>query len=310
MKDYVVAVGLNPAYQKTLFFKELNKGDVNRASRATVIASGKGINFCRASSRWGQQAVLLQFLGGQTGNFIDAALDQEGMSHHTIKVAPTTRTCTTCLCEASGKMTELIEPSGKVTEAELNELLAQLKSEAVQCSGIALCGTVPPGVGTAAYETAANAAREHGIPIMLDAWKDVASTMEIGVDILKINRDELLAMTGRQELKDALKFCRSAWKTKIIAITDGPGRAWLVVGNTLYKLDLPVLDNVINPIGAGDTVSAVMFAEYLKGTEPVEAFATGLAAASASCLSEMAAIYDVATAEKLKSSIEISSENF
>lgn len=307
---HVIALGLNPAYQKTLFFERLNQGEVNRASRSTLMASGKGINFCRASRAWGRDALLLQFLGGDTGRFIDSALEAEGLRHITVASLPPTRTCTTCLCADSGEMTELIEPSGEISAEELNALLTALKQEIPASSGVALCGTVPPGVGTVAYENAVDLAKQHGIPILLDSWKDVDTVLKKGVDILKINKEELSVLCATGDLKAALKKCLAEYAPGIIAITDGPGQAWLCADGKLFSLEVPRLDKVINPIGAGDTVSAVMFAEFLKNSSPAEAFATGLAAASASCMTETAAVFDIDTARKLKSGIKISSVDF
>ena len=46
MKKLAV-LGPNPAWQKTLFFPDFNKGAVNRARKMEELPSGKGINFCR-----------------------------------------------------------------------------------------------------------------------------------------------------------------------------------------------------------------------------------------------------------------------
>jgi fructose-1-phosphate kinase PfkB-like protein len=46
---------------------------------------------------------------------------------------------------------------------------------------------------------------------------------------------------------------------------------------------LPVVEGVVNPIGAGDTVGAVFLAQLCAGTPAHIAFACGLAAGSASC---------------------------
>ena len=58
------------------------------------------------------------------------------------------------------------------------------------------------------------------------------------------------------------------------------------------------------PIGAGDTCSAVFFSEYISGTAPEEAFACGLCAATASCMTDTPAMYDKNTALSLRKEIE------
>ena len=81
MENRILALGLNPAWQKSLFFDELQFGEVNRAAEAHAIASGKGINFLRAVRTWGtMEAVLVQPVGGETGRLIRDSLREEGLS--------------------------------------------------------------------------------------------------------------------------------------------------------------------------------------------------------------------------------------
>ena len=94
----MLALGPNPAWQKTLFFNELCPGEVNRAHDMQSFASGKGINFCRAARCWGNEQVeLLQFAGGDTGKQLCQYLKTEGIPNQTVNTEHATRTCYTCL---------------------------------------------------------------------------------------------------------------------------------------------------------------------------------------------------------------------
>jgi len=62
---------------------------------------------------------------------------------------------------------------------------------------------------------------------------------------------------------------------------------------------------VVSPLGSGDTASAVFFSEYLAGKPPVEAFASGLAAASASCLTPRCGEFDQGERDRLRKAIKI-----
>ena len=55
-------------------------------------------------------------------------------------------------------------------------------------------------------------------------------------------------------------------------------------GKTLFSYTIPRLEQVINPIGCGDTASAVWLSEIVSGTEYSEAFRYALGCASANCL--------------------------
>jgi len=62
----ILALGLNPAYQKTILFDTLRLGAVNRSAESHAVASGKGINFARAVSFGPEETGLeLPAWGGQ-----------------------------------------------------------------------------------------------------------------------------------------------------------------------------------------------------------------------------------------------------
>lgn len=305
MKE-IIAIGLNPAWQKTLVFDKLNFYEVNRAKSVMLMASGKGINFVRAAGNWGRAgSVVYQFEGGENGSKIVRYLDDEGLKHYSEKVVSETRVCTTCLCLESGKMTELIEPSGTISSSESSSLLNALKSALPGSAGLALCGTYPPGISEDFYKEAACAAAQLGLPVMMDAWMKVASVIGAGsVEVLKINTEELFALTGRNDVDSAFGECFKM-PLKVIAVTAGPGNAYLGTGGKIWEYSIPRLEKIVNPIGAGDTASAVFFSEYVSGTAVQDAFACGLAAASASCLTPRGGDFSREKASEIRNKIVI-----
>ncbi|MDD3119567.1 MAG: PfkB family carbohydrate kinase, partial [Victivallales bacterium] len=172
-------------------------------------------------------------------------------------------------------------------------------------AGLALCGTYPPGVGAEFYRDAAATANRHGIPVLLDAWRDILPTLTAGVTWLKINREELSALTGNADPVVGMRQLLARYPIRYLAVTAGGGAAYWSDGRDFYRLSWPRLEGIVNPIGAGDTCSAVTFAEYLRHGDPPAAFAAGLAAASASCLTETAADYQPDRAVALRQTITI-----
>lgn len=281
----VLAIGLNPAWQKTLTFASFQAGTVNRASEVRSGASGKGINFIRAAQRWGVEARVLQLVGGDTGRRLCRELAREGLEHRSVRVVGATRTCTTCLDVATGTMTELIEPAGAVTAAAVRRLRRLAMTEMAGAAGVALCGTFPPGVSPGLYADLARAATARGLPVLLDAWCAVEPTLAAGITMLKINRAELASLVGEGDLPEMSQACLARYPVQVVAVTDGPGEAWLATRQQAWRFVLPLLPQVSSPLGAGDTVAAVFFGEYLAGTALPKAFAAGLAAGTVSCLS-------------------------
>ena len=302
-KPLIAVFGANPAWQKTLHFKTFRPGEVNRASSLELYAGGKGVNFCRAAGCRGLcRTRLFQFAGGANGALHEAALAQEGIDGCSIRVAAETRCCTTCLDDAGSPMTELIEPSHAVTDAEADEMLKTLDRQLAEASGAAITGSLPDGTDPELYTRVAEVVSRHGLPLLIDALAPGAMAVAAEV-VLKINMDELKKLTGETEATTALKSGAARWKNAVLAITDGASAAYLAGGGKFYRYHIPHI-SIVSALGAGDTCSAVLLSEILTGQAPHIAFSCALAAASANCLSATAGAFSNADCAALMPRIE------
>ena len=124
----ILVLGANPAWQKTLFFKNFVPGEVNRAIKEENYPSGKGINLCRALRCSGvENFMLFQFAGGDNGQKLCSGLDVAGFPHTSVHTTGETRNCITCL-DQHGFMTELIGVSQALSQKETDEMLAKLQN--------------------------------------------------------------------------------------------------------------------------------------------------------------------------------------
>ena len=306
-KIRLVALGANPARQKTLFFDRFLRGEVNRARRMMEFPSGKGINFCRAARSHGVAgAVTVQFAGGDNGRFIENALTAEGLEFRSVRTAAATRCCTTCLDAAEAVMTEVIEPSGAAGADEVDELIRLLEAELTEAAGAAFCGTLPDGTTPELYRRAAGLVLKSGVPLLLDVWKDIGDVLAgDGLKILKINRQEMLHLTGENTVEAAFRVLFRRYRIAFAAVTDGSDRAFAGDGRRLAVYTLPDIGRVVNPIGCGDTASAVLLSELVAGTEKFQAFAAALAAASANALTELPGSFDRSRAAEIRAEIGV-----
>ncbi len=305
IRKTILAVGLNPAWQKTLKFSTFEKNRVNRANSVSYCAAGKGVNFCRAVKIWnnGSNAKVFLFAGGKIGKLLLNAMDAEGLKHKSVLVHAETRTCTTCLCLADKNMTELIEPSeglGKNAEKEIFNLIF---SETTPRCVVALCGTFPSGISLDFYTKVAVEAAKLKIPVFMDAVQYADGALAAGIDILKVNDEEIRQIGGRKDIRQAAEACMKKYPVKSIAVTAGAGNAFLFSRAGSYEYSIPPVQDIVNPLGAGDTVGAVMLAETCAGKDIADSFATGLAAGSASCMCELPAFFDPKNVPRILSKI-------
>ena len=121
--------------------------------------------------------------------------------------------------------------------------------------------------------------------------------------VVKINREELAKVTGESSVGSGLTRLFQHPSLEFAAITDGPEQATAATRERRWTFALPVLDHILSPIGCGDTCGAVMAGELLAGARPEDAFAAGLAAASANCLTELYGDFRPEDAAKIRAGI-------
>ncbi len=306
-KKKITAVGVNPAWQKVLQFGQLHYNAVNRADNMWSFASGKGVNFVRAAGIWGRaEAELVQFAGGDNGKLLLDDLAREKLSCKTFAGDSPTRCCTTLLSYADSAMTEIIEPSQAPGKAAAAAALEYIAEAVKQSNAVALCGQLPSGMDIDFYVKCAGFAAAEDKFVLVDFYKNAADVLPVlKRGVLKINADELRALTGVDDVPEAMKMLLKNYSFDYVAITDGAARAFFADRRNVYVYNVPQIEKVVNPVGSGDTASAVLLSCLLAGEAPENAFAYAIAAASANCLSMKCGEFDRSTAEKLFENINI-----
>jgi 1-phosphofructokinase len=309
----ILVVGLNPAWQKMLRFEHLQSGGVNRARAMQTCASGKGINMARVLISKGHEVLLLQILGGANGESVLAACEKLKISSLHARVEQETRCCTTLMETGAGRETEIIEPfrieeEGERVSKEILALAGRLRGT-LDC--VIFAGQPPDGLEEDLYEKI-HMQLSPRLSI-LDAYKGLAMSFFRAVDIVKINRRELEHL--RSVHGGFFRYRDEGDKTDVL-ITDGEGEAkhyycgadgaashWKA---RAYRL--PQLTDILNCIGAGDTVTAGVAHFRLYGENTAFSFQKALAMGSASCLQVMPGDYREEDFNRIVSRIRVKEE--
>jgi len=210
----------------------LRVGSVNRARSSGTGIGGKGQGAFLAAQQLAAAAAaagedvpaprLCMFLGsGREGDTLAELLaERTGGSPDPLlwaRVASPCRICTTLL-EGSGDATEVVEPSGAVTQQEWEALALSLEeaASAYQVSGglaaLGILGTMPPGVPSDAYAQVIQRVCGHSTRVLIDSVVDVHGTLraaaratsgggeaaDAGAVMLKLNAREILKLCGRE----------------------------------------------------------------------------------------------------------------
>ena len=294
MSSGSIIVGLNGALQKRFVLQPqtpLIPGNVHRASAIQTGVGGKGqdVAISMACLKCTGDLKLAQFVGsGPEGDLVQSLLQtiigDHAATSLSVRTASAMRTCTTIV--GSEESTELVEPSGIVSEKEQQTLLEKLSATVSDPSAICIMGSMPPGLPADMYAKIYEAVASANTLCVMDSVTGLEQMMKAlsGRALLKINASELCQLSGIKKSTSeaggiALDELIQAVKAFIIkfdalhvldglAITDGKHPSFLVsFGETkfeIYKIATPALDAdiVLYPIGAGDSVAAGTLASW------------------------------------------------
>lgn len=310
----ILCVGLSPTIQRTLVFDDFRLGEVNRARRVLVTASGKGVNVTRVLTTLGANARLVHLLGGASGRWIADALDETGIAHDVVwdEDDTPTRTCTTLLqTNHEAETTELVEEAAPIAFHDAKLIKAAVLNALLQARAVCLSGSMPGGMEPELYARIVREAKAFATPVLVDAQNaPLRLALAERPFLVKPNREEALRTLGLPPSGDAesdahhavsaLTEAGSEWALVSMGKTgsllgDGHGNRWRIT---------PPNVAAINPIGSGDSLAAGLLFAYIERSLPVpEACAFGTACAAANCLSWTSGVVDPAEVERLLPSV-------
>jgi len=264
-------VCLNPALDITYQVPAVDWAGVNRPSAVHARPGGKGLNVARTLRAFGADVHVLGLAGGATGTAVCAALAEAGVPATFTWIGGETRRTVTVVDGASGGVTAFNEPGPRVGVGELAELAVRYEKALAGCAAVVLSGSLPPGVPDDGYARLIEMAAAAGVPAVLDAQ---GPALRLGAAarpaIVKPNRDELAALTGRPLLGRA-----AAARAVRELLATGPGAVVATLG----------ADGLLAVTGDGSWVAAPPAAVAGNATGAGDAVAAGLAHGLAAGLS-------------------------
>lgn len=280
----ILSAGLTPAWQQILLFDSFRYGEVNRARRAVWCASGKVFNAGIAAHHLGGPSITLAPVGGPPREQIEREFDEMGLPSRFVVTRAATRVCTTILDRATGTMTELVENGRPLTPAELDLFLTVYAEEAARAEVAVVIGSLPAAAPVSVYR---DLMEKTPCPAVLDfRGEGLLSVLDLEPLVVKPNREELARTVGRPLDDDEalLAAMRSLNRrgAQWVVITQGAGPVWLSSRSAVYRLRPPQVakEDVVNPIGCGDSMAAAVAWAVRDGRPTVEAVRFGIAAAA------------------------------
>ncbi|SIQ49323.1 fructose-1-phosphate kinase [Peribacillus simplex] len=291
----IYTVTLNPSIDYLVEVESFQLGKVNRTSYDAKFPGGKGINVSRVLKRLGNSTTALGFIGGQTGEFVKRFLRQEEIFTDFTEIAGDTRINVKL---KTGLETEINSQGPIISKGNYQQLFSQIE-QLNDDDILILSGSIPASVPSDVYEAMARTCSQNGIKVVVDtSGKELLNVLPHRPFLIKPNHHELgeLFSTEIRTVDDAREYGAKlveAGAQNVIVSMAGQG-AVLCSGGESYSANVPK-GNVINSVGAGDSMVAGFIGTYESTGDILSSFRFSLAAGSATAFSS-----DLGTLDKIE----------
>ena len=293
----IYTVTLNPSLDYLVCTDVLRPGKLCRTSGETLHPGGKGVNVSLVCAALGLPTRALGFIAGRTGALFASLLAETGVEYDFCRLDEGMTRINVKVC--AREQTEL-NGAGPQIPPEALERLAETLDTLGEDDWLVLSGSVPAGVPADIYARLLERVHKNGVRTLLDTSGDaLKNALPCAPDLIKPNLDELDALVGGAPHNPAgIAACArelQAAGAKNILISCGAQGAVLVPveGQALY-LEATPGDEVVQPVGSGDSMTAGWLYAHTNGFSAAEtlryAVATGSAAAFSAWLPDRAKI--------------------
>lgn len=289
----IYTLTLNPSIDYVIEVPNLELGKVNRTSQDIKFPGGKGINVSRILSSQTTENIALGFLGGFTGEFIDAKLKSYGITTDFIKVNGDSRINVKV---KSNEETEINGAGPNISEENLDYLLKKLDC-LKENDILVLAGSVPSTLPKDLYLQIQKRVCQNKVKVVVDtSGKSLLEAIKNNPFLIKPNNHEIeeifnIKINSEQELISYGKKLVELGAENVIISMAGDG-ALLINASGIFKGNAPK-GEVKNSVGAGDSLVGGFLSEYVKTNDILKAFKNGIASGSASAFSLDLAKYDL-----------------
>ena len=264
----IYTITLNPALDYTISLKKLIQNKINNSTSECIIPGGKGINVSIILKRLGIDSVVLGFISGFTGEEIKRLVENEKIRTDFIKMKTGNSRINVKILEKSSE-TAINSYGPSVDKKSIEELFQKL--EKIKKDDIlVLSGSTPKGINENIYEKICENVKDKNVKIVVDSTKDLlVNTLKYNPFLIKPNHHELgeifnVQITNKNQAIEYAKRLQQKGARNVLVSMGSDGSVLLDENGEEYKGNVIQNKNVINTVGAGDSMVAGFLAGYLK----------------------------------------------
>jgi 1-phosphofructokinase family hexose kinase len=309
----LVCISANPAIDRRLRLENIAVGEINRVLSAQPLPGGKAAHVAMVAKSLGLEVMWVGFLGGAAGEQCESGLTEFGVPLTVIRTQSETR-ANLELISADGRVTEILEPGGVVTEGEVERLLTtcrDLFAESEPGTQVAMSGSLPPGAPPDLYAELIRLAQLYDCRTLLDTSGDaLRQALVAAPDFVKPNRHEASDFAGHSidNANAAVEVTQRFFNAGAgsVAISLGAdGMVWQRASSSDAFVCAPLPVNHCLSVGCGDAALAGFAVAHERGLSDEDTLRLATACGSANCTAEAPGRIDVAGVHRLATEVAV-----
>lgn len=303
----VYTVTFNPSLDYVVQMNKLLPGSINRTTQEHIYPGGKGNNVSVILSNLGIKSKALGFKAGFTGENLEKMLKEYGADTDFITLK---RGFTRVNVKINAnEETEINGQGPEITPEAIEQLYEKLDS-LEKGDILVLAGSIPGTLPEDIYERIMERLYGKEIAFVVDATKDLLlNVLKYHPFLIKPNNHELGEMFGKilkteEDIEVHAKKLQDMGAENVLVSMAGDGAVLVTKDGKIYR-SLPPKGNVVNSVGAGDSMVAGFLTGYLNTGDMEKAFMLSVAAGSATAFCSW-----LATREEIISLLNEPAQNF
>ncbi len=281
----IYTVTFNPSLDYYVQVNNVKSGMVNRASSERLAVGGKGLNVSLALKELGDETLALGFIAGFTGKAIKEKVGELGLQHDFIEVAGQSRINVKI---KSNTETDINGSGAEVCNNDVNKLVRKLKKLLKEGDWLIVSGSIPSGLSEFVYADLFKKLKSiKGINFVVDACgKLLTETLKFKPFLIKPNIYEMCEIFSLSSIPDIEGIFACArklqiWGARNVIVSMGSAGAVMVTETEQSMYVRAARGQLVNSVGAGDSMIAGFIHEFLKSKNYFTALNFATAAGSA-----------------------------
>ncbi len=281
----IYTVTFNPSLDYYVQVNNIKSGLVNRTAGERLAVGGKGLNVSLALKELGEETFALGFVAGFTGKYIRDKVNGLGLDFDFIEVGGQSRINVKI---KSNTETDINGTGAQVTPSDVGKLVRKLKTLLKEGDWLVVCGSVPNTLGFTAYADLFKKLKTiKGVNIVVDAYgRLLTETLKYRPFLIKPNVYEMCEIFGLSAIPDVEGIFACARKlqemgARNVIVSMGSSGAAMVTETAQSLYVRAARGQLVNSVGAGDSMVAGFIHEYIKTGNYFSALNFATAAGSA-----------------------------